>query len=108
MTEGCEDRGYLFNNAPSEKMDGNTTVARTILYTLMGHMSIGSCNLISNYRPEVSVQTFQKKGLTTERPTFGLVQVYSPAMTVFLCCFDMFIPGISHTSVNCSLLRYSS
>ena len=61
MTEGCEDRGYLFNYAPGEKMNGNTTVARTILYTLMGHMSIGSCYLISNYGLEVSVRIFQKK-----------------------------------------------
>ena len=73
--EGCEDRGYLFNNAPGEKMDGNTTVVRTILYTLMGHMSIGSCNLISNYRPEVSVRIIKKKGLTTERPDFAFVLV---------------------------------
>ena len=79
MTEGCEDRGYLFNNALGEKIDGNTTVARTILYTLMGHMSIGSCNLISNYRPEVSVRIIKKKGLTTERPDFALVLVPPPS-----------------------------
>ena len=62
-------------------MVDNTTAARKILYTLMGHMSIGSCYLISNYGLEVSVRTFKKKGLTSERPDFGKrVPVHRPPL----------------------------
>ena len=56
-------------------MDINNSVAKKILYTLMGHMPIGTYYLVSEYSFEQASGFIQKKGLTSERPDYGLVLV---------------------------------
>ena len=60
------------------KIDIKNNVDKKILYTLMGHMPIGSFYFASEYPSEQASGFIKKIGLTFERPVFGLLLVISP------------------------------